>query len=124
MLPLLMSFNRVAFTQSYTTKSVKAATKIMNEITKRDAFKVLVVDFTALPQKIPPTKVFGKTLSTFIERERDNSSHVIGLKIPTNYPNLIRIALRHGFQFHHANRSIIYGQIFHSLILASMTHDS
>ena len=86
------------------SKSVQNAIKAMEEIAKRDAFKGLVIDFTAWPieKKIPSSRILNKTLNYIIQNEKENT-HVFGLKVPSNNNTLISTAINHGFRFHNAN---------------------
>lgn len=86
------------------SKSVQYALKTMEQIARRDAFKGLLIDFTAWPlkKKIPSSRILNRTLHYIINNEKENT-HVFGLKIPSNNVALITTAISHGFRFHNAN---------------------
>jgi len=78
---------------------------VLKRISKADSFKGLLVDFTLLPshEMFKESHVFKKILHKYIETEKEKGVHVLGLKVPANNGEIMKIAIDCGFRHHHAN---------------------
>jgi|GEM_PF-1185955 len=86
-------------------KDIENIQNALKIIAKPDPFKGLMLDFTLLPSKdmFKYSVIFRNILRMRIEVEKESGIHVLGLKVPSNEGDIMKVAIECGFRHHHGN---------------------
>lgn len=81
--------------------------KVIEEISKTDAYRGFLVDFTSFPTDVtlPPRYHFKKMIQSMVNELRRKGTHVFSLKIPACNGDIMEVAIDLGFRHHHANHN-------------------
>jgi len=73
-------------------------------ITTKNAFKGVMIDFTqASPEVVFSKPTLKKGLRSVVSRNKQASTHVISLKVPSHSGSVMEVAIDCGFRHHNAN---------------------